>query len=119
MYNAVHLAELSTVALEPIGLKPGATRGEPLESARVLFEDAHVEVGIWECTPGAFPSRRDGYREAVTIITGAGVLRDNDGTVHPIAPGVSLAIPEGWSGEWDITETVRKFYVVTYSEPRS
>jgi hypothetical protein len=119
MYNAVHLAELATVPLETVGPKAGATRGEPVESVRVLFEDAHSEAGIWECTPGTFPSRRDGFREAVTIISGTGVLRDNDGTEHPIAPGVSLAIPEGWSGEWDLTETTRKFYVITYTEPRS
>ncbi|MGA0122939.1 MAG: hypothetical protein ACO3KD_08060 [Gaiellales bacterium] len=27
--------------------------------------------------------------------------------------------PEGWVGEWDIAETVRKVYVVSYTEPRA
>ena len=48
MYNAVHLAELATVPLDVVGPKAGATRGEPIESVRVLFEDAHSEAGIWE-----------------------------------------------------------------------
>ena len=89
-----------------------------MESGVVLFEDAFVEVGVWACTPGTFPSRRDGYREAVTILSGQGVLRDEDGTEHPLAAGVSIAIPEGWVGEWDIDETIRKVYVSSYSTPR-
>ena len=118
MVPALHLSDVATLTLDPIGPRAGATRGEPVESGVVLFEDAHLEAGLWECTPGCFPSRRDGYREAVTILAGRGVLRDADGTEHPVEPGVALALPEGWVGEWDITETVRKFYVVTYSEPR-
>ena len=116
---ALHLAEVDTVPLEPLGPRGGATAGEPSESIHVLFEDAFVEVGVWECTPGTFPSRRDGYREAVTILAGSGVLRDADGTEHPLAPGVALAIPEGWVGEWEITSTIRKVYVSSYSEPRT
>ena len=118
-HNAVHCSDPLILSLDPIGPKASPLRGEPAESGKVLFEDACVEIGVWECTPGCFPSRRDGYREAVTIVAGAGVLRDEDGTEHPLAPGVTLAIPEGWVGEWDITETVRKVYVVSYSEPRS
>ena len=116
--SAVHLTNPLDVPLAVIGPKPGATRGEPVESSAVLFEDSLVEVGVWECTPGCFPSRRDGWREAVTIVVGRGVLRDANGTEHPLAPGVTLALPEGWVGEWDIAETVRKVYVVTLSEPR-
>lgn len=47
------------------------------------------------------------------------MLRDADGTEHPLAPGVALAIPEGWVGEWDLTDTVRKVYTASYTEPRS
>jgi len=118
VHPAVHLESAATAELTVIGPKPGATRGEPVESGLVLFEDAHVEVGVWECTPGCFPSRRDGFREAVVFVAGSGVLRDADGTEHPIAPGITMAIPEGWTGEWDLTETVRKVYVVSFTEPR-
>jgi uncharacterized cupin superfamily protein len=30
-----------------------------------------------------------------------------------------VATPEGWVGEWDITETIRKVYVIAYTEPTS
>lgn len=117
--SAVHLSNPAHIELDVIGPKANPSRGEPVESGHVLFEDALTEVGVWECTPGTFPSRRDGWREAVTILAGSGTLRDADGAEHPIAPGVTLALPEGWVGEWDIVETVRKVYVATYSEPRA
>lgn len=107
------------MALDPIGPKATATRGEPVESGKVLFEDARTEAGVWECTPGAFTSRRDDFREVVTIIKGRGRLRDEDGNVTEFGPGSAVALPEGWVGEWEIDETVRKVYVVSYSTPRS
>ena len=117
--NATHFSDPLTMQLAEIGPKPSPLRGEPVESIKVLFEDAFIETGVWECTAGCFPSRRDGYRETITIIKGNGMLRDADGTEHPLAPGVALAIPEGWVGEWDLTDTVRKVYTASYTEPRS
>ena len=118
-HNSVSISDPLTLTLDVVGPKPNPSRGEPVESVKVLFEDAQVEAGVWECTPGTFPSRRDGFREAVTIIAGSGTLRDADGNETPFVAGTALAIPEGWSGEWDIVETTRKVYVVSYTEPRS
>lgn len=118
-HNSVGFNDPLSLALDVIGPKANPSRGEPVESSKVLFEDAFVEAGVWECTPGTFPSRRDGFREAVTIIKGSGSLRDADGNETPFVAGSALAIPEGWSGEWDIVETTRKVYVVSYTEPRA
>ena len=118
-HNSVGFSDPLSLELDVIGPKANPTRGEPVESGRVLFEDAHVEAGVWECTPGTFPSKREGFREAVTIIKGKGELRDADGNVTPFTAGTALALPEGWVGEWDIEETTRKVYVVSYTEPRS
>jgi uncharacterized cupin superfamily protein len=117
--NAPHFDDPLALALDVIGPKPNATRGEPVESGKVLFADAHSESGVWECTEGAFAARREGYRETFAIISGRGVLRDADGTETQLAPGVLVVTPEGWVGEWDIQETVRKVYVVSYTEPRA
>jgi uncharacterized cupin superfamily protein len=108
-----------SLELQVTGPKPNATRGAPVESSRVLHEDAHTQAGVWECTPGAFAARRDGYREIFTVVAGSGVLRDEDGTETVLTPGVAVATPEGWVGEWDITETIRKVYVIAYTEPTS
>lgn len=117
--NATAFTDPLSLSLDVIGPKPNPTRGEPVESAAVLHEDAHSQAGVWECTPGAFAGRRDGYREIFTIIAGSGVLRDEDGTETILAPGVAVATPEGWVGEWDIAETIRKVYVIAYTEPTS
>lgn len=117
--NSKALDDPLGMTLDPIGPKANPTRGEPFESGKVLFEDDRTEAGVWECTPGVFPARRDGFREVVTIIKGHGALHDADGNVTRFGPGSALALPEGWVGEWEIEETVRKVYVVSYSEPRA
>lgn len=116
---STHCSDPLALALAEIGPKPNPTRGAPVESATTLFEDAHVEVGVWACTPGAFAARREGYREQFTVIAGRATLRDADGTETALVPGVTVVTPEGWEGEWDIAETIRKIYVVSYTEPRA
>jgi len=118
-HNSIGFADPLGLELDVIGPKPNPTRGQPTESGKVLFEDALVEVGVWECTAGTFPSRREGFREAITILKGTGTLRDADGNETPLHPGTVVALPDGWAGEWDLTETVRKIYVVSYTEPRA
>ena len=44
-----------------------------------------------------------------------GRITDADGTVHELVPGVVMVLPLGWSGRWDITETLRKLYVTLES----
>ena len=84
-HNSVGFSDPLTLELDVIGPKANPTRGEPVESGKVLLADAHIEAGVWECTPGTFPSKREGFREAVTIIKGKGELRDADGNVTPFS----------------------------------
>lgn len=105
-------AEAADMSLETSRARPGATRGEPVESFTRLFEDDDVFVGVWECTPGRFPVSRDGSHSFMQIISGAGHIIDGDGHAHEITPGSVHVEPDRWTGEWDITETVRKFYVI-------
>lgn len=116
---STHCSDPLTLELADSAPRPNPTRGEPVESVTVLFEDAHIEAGVWECTPGAFRAVRDGYREQFTVIAGRAVLRGDDGVDIDLAPGVTVVTPEGWAGEWDIAETTRKIYVVSYTEPRA
>ena len=117
--NAASFNDPLALELDVVGPKPNATRAEPVESVKVLHEDAHSQAGIWECTPGAFAARRDGYREIFTVLKGSGVLRDEDGAKTVLVPGAVIATPENWVGEWDIAETVRKAYVIAYTDPQS
>jgi uncharacterized cupin superfamily protein len=97
--------------LEPAGLRAGADVGEPMMSSRVIHAHGALEVGVWECTPGGWAIDRRGNTETVHILAGAGTITDLDGTVRELRAGVTVVLPIGWSGRWDITATLRKLYI--------
>ena len=49
-HNSTAFHNPLTLDLDLVGPKPTPTRGEPVESVKVLFEDAFIEAGVWECT---------------------------------------------------------------------
>jgi uncharacterized cupin superfamily protein len=86
-----------------------------VESILELSDDGRVSTGIWECTPGSFPSARDGYSEVMTFVAGDATITDEDGTEHAIGAGTTIVLDDGWRGSWTIRETVRKVYVIVQS----
>ncbi len=112
------IEDVFTAELEPLGPWPPGVEpisGSPEAFALELSDDGHVATGIWECTPGAFPSRRDGFCELMHFVAGAATISEADGAVHEIRPGAVLFVPDGWQGTWEIRETVRKTYVTVQS----
>ena len=101
-----------SATLAEIGLKAGATAGSPVESALELFDDGRTSIGIWACTPGAWPSEKVGFGELMHFVAGHGWIIDDDGTRDEIRPGVVRYFPDGWRGRWEVDETVRKVYVI-------
>ncbi len=97
--------------LASVGPRLNATSGEPVESKLVLYSDRTTEIGIWEVTPGTFPARKDEVCELMQFIAGRGTITDATGTTE-IRPGVTMFTPDGWSGIWDVQETVRKTYAL-------
>jgi uncharacterized cupin superfamily protein len=97
--------------LEPAGPRAGADSGEPMMSMRVLHSAGAIEVGVWECTPGGWAIDHRANTETVHVLAGEGRITDADGTVRELTAGVTLVLPIGWSGRWDITATLRKLYV--------
>ena len=91
---------------------PTAVEGEPYESWHVISDDGRVEIGILEVTPGSFWGETDGIYEQMHFVAGAGTITDGDGVVTEIRPGVVMLCPDGWSGLWEVRETVRKTYAV-------
>jgi uncharacterized cupin superfamily protein len=112
MPAAQHEHDLRALTLTSTGPRANATAGSPEESFRELYNDGRVEVGVWECTPGEFPTAKDGITESMQIIAGAGVLRGEDGSEITLEPRVVITTPDGWRGSWTITETVRKVYTI-------
>ena len=83
------------------------------EAALVVWSAPEgVETGIWEATPGRFGATRDGYHEVCQILSGRATLAPTGGEPVQIGPGDTLVTPAGWTGVWEVHETLRKTYVV-------
>jgi uncharacterized cupin superfamily protein len=97
--------------LEDTGPRAGADAGLPMTGTRVLLDAGPLQAGIWECTPGGWAITDRPNTEVVHILRGMARITDADGTVHELVAGTVHVFPLGWSGRWDIVETIRKVYV--------
>jgi uncharacterized cupin superfamily protein len=88
-------------------------RGQPLQRTWHHFtsDDNRFFAGVWEAEPGCW---RISYteNEFCQILSGESVLRDLDGNERLLKPGDNFTIPAGFEGEWEVTETTRKIYVI-------
>ena len=63
-----------------VGPRQGADNGDPQVSAKVIYQDDSIQVGVWECTQGGWPITDRGDTEVATIVSGKGTITDADGT---------------------------------------
>ena len=112
--QALALDGAATAKLTAAGPRAGADTGDPQTAGATIYasEDGRIAVGIWECTPGGWAISDRPDTEICTILAGRGTIADADGTVHELSVGTVITLPRGWSGRWDIAETLRKAYVV-------
>lgn len=108
----VAYADVLDGALEPTGVRAGADSGDPRTSGIVFFSGHGVEVGVWECTPGGWPIHERPNTETMLLLAGTARITPADGEPVELGEGDVLVLPRGWSGRWDVTETVRKLYVL-------
>jgi uncharacterized cupin superfamily protein len=104
----------STAKLSPAGVRAGYDSGRPEVSLCPLYSSDGVESGIWQCTPGGWTIKNRPNTEVCYIVSGAGMITDQDGRVHTIGAGTVVTLPRGWSGRWDITQDLRKVYVFSF-----
>jgi len=107
-------AHLADIDLGEAVSKPTAVEGNPMEAAQALWTspDGKVEIGVWECTPGRFTTRRDGNSETCHIVSGRISLHEEGGRTQEVRPGEVLVLANGWRGEWTIHEKTRKLYII-------
>ena len=80
-------------------------------SGLTLWKDGDQEAGIWECTAG--PSRwRLATHEVIQVVAGRMTVTVDGGEPVTLGPGDTAVFPRGWSGTWDIHETLRKVYAI-------
>lgn len=96
--------------------KPTAITDGVMERSVAIWEVPGIEVGLWECTPGSFGSRRDTFSESCVVLAGHFTIEDSSGSVEYRAGDV-LVTPMGWVGTWHVHETVRKVYVINANLP--
>lgn len=98
--------------LEPRGLRPGADSGEPQVSSRLVDGLGRNAAGVWESEPGGWPVVDRADTEVAYILSGAAVVTDAETSeTHQLGPGDLIVLPTGWSGRWDVTQTLRKVFV--------
>jgi uncharacterized cupin superfamily protein len=102
-----------TGPLEPRGQRPGADRGDPQMSSLDFSTPGDVRVGVWECEPGGWPVVDRPTTETCYILSGRATITD-DATGHSfeITAGDVIVQPKGWTGRWDVSETIRKVWSV-------
>ncbi|MDO7837380.1 cupin domain-containing protein [Sphingobium sp. HBC34] len=87
--------------------------GTPVAKVRTLVEseDGRISAGMWTCTPGRWRVSYDEY-EYCRILSGKGAVIDESGTQTEIGLGDEFIVPAGFVGEWLVTETMSKHFVV-------
>ena len=108
----VAYADVLDGALEPLGPRAGSDSGDPQTSGITFFAGHGVEVGVWECTPGGWAIVDRTTTETMLLLGGTVTITPADGEPVDLGEGDVFVLPKGWSGRWDVTETVRKLYVV-------
>lgn len=99
--------------LQPAGQRPGADSGDPQLRIMKLAPEAQGSLGIWECQPGGWPVINRQDTEFTYILSGEAVLTDDKtGEQVQIGAGDLVILPKGWTGRWDVKQTVKKIYAV-------
>lgn len=106
-------ATLQIMPLNPAGQRAGADKGDPQLGVQTLAPDAVGNLGVWECQPGGWPVVERPDTEFTYIISGKALLTDSaSGEVVEVTGGDLIILPPGWTGRWDVLETVRKVYAI-------
>jgi hypothetical protein len=73
-------------------------------------------VGVWECTPGRW-RRQVMEREFAHFVSGRARFLPDNGEPFDICAGDAVWFPADTTGTWEITETLRKTYVIVGFSP--
>ena len=76
-------------------------------------DDESVLAGVWECAPCREEIEAYPVHEMMTLISGALSLTHSDGRVETFKAGDTFFIAKGTPVVWEITERLRKYYMIT------
>ena len=74
--------------------------------------DEKILTGVWECAPAREDIEAYPVHEMMVVISGSLTLTDADGNRDTFTAGDVFFIPKGTRVLWEITEKLRKFYMI-------
>lgn len=88
--------------------------GNPKETFLNLYDDGggRFSCGVWQCTPGVVAMTDWPYDELCVLLAGRVVITPQGGPPAEYRQGDAFVIPKGFTGTWDIRETIRKHYAI-------
>lgn len=83
-----------------------------LNDLHFATEDERILTGVWECAPCR--EEIDSYpaHELMSVISGSVTVTDDAGEAQTFTAGDVFFIPKGTRCVWEITETLRKIYMI-------
>ncbi|MEO6511720.1 MAG: cupin domain-containing protein [Nocardioides sp.] len=111
MDQTPHVRNVATAELEDTGPLAEATGPEMTTRGLDVWVDGAVSGGIWECTAGPSYWVQQEH-EVIHLVAGRMTVTRDGGEPVELAAGDMAVFPKGWSGTWDIHETVRKVYAI-------
>jgi len=76
-------------------------------------DDDSILTGVWESAPCREEIEAYPAHEMMTVLSGSVTLTDADGRSDTFIAGDTFFIPKGTKLTWEITETLRKFYLIS------
>jgi hypothetical protein len=105
------IAGAADAELEDWGALDEATGPEMATHGVELWAEGGASAGVWQCAPG--PSRWTlETNEVIYLVAGRMTVTPEGGESAEIGVGDMAVFPKGWTGTWDIHETVRKVYSI-------
>lgn len=79
-------------------------------SVQYMSDDKGFFSGFWECTTGAFDVVYDKW-EFCHVISGSCIVTPTGGDPVTLKTGDSFVIEKGFTGTWQVVETMKKHFV--------
>jgi uncharacterized cupin superfamily protein len=101
-------------AADDQGFKPSIKSKEGALSSSRPAATSEVPAGIWKAPPGRYEhAGHDGKIETFVVIEGTGTIEFPKAGKFELKPGVVVAIPKNTPSVLTVSETLRKFAIVT------
>lgn len=109
------LADVSWPVFVPVPEAKVLT-GAPETSTVVITESQQAQMGVWQVTPGSFTTDHSGYIEFIHVLSGAGRLVSETGTVTELGAKSTTVMPVGWKGRWEVDSTLTKVFTILHCD---